>query len=152
MNLVLRREPLSLLDDMYETFANRVGYAMPAPAWGSPAAAWGSPGATRARLDVVEKGDVYEIKVDLPGVKKGDIQIDLNDNHVAISAAARTDREVKDGEVAIYSERQTSQFARSFDLPQPVMEDKADASFEDGVLTLKLPKKKTHTGRRLAIR
>jgi HSP20 family molecular chaperone IbpA len=32
------------------------------------------------------------------------------------------------------------------------MEDKADASFEDGVLTLKLPKKKTHTGRRLAIR
>jgi HSP20 family protein len=105
-----------------------------------------------ARLDVVEKGDVYEIKVDLPGVKKGDIQIDLNDNHVAISAAARTEREVKDGEVAIYSERQTSQFARSFDLPQPVMEDKADASFEDGVLTLKLPKKKTHTGRRLAIR
>ena len=58
MNLVLRREPLSLLDDMYETFANRVGYAMPAPAWGSPAAAWGSPGTTRARLDVVEKGDV----------------------------------------------------------------------------------------------
>lgn len=145
MNLLLRRDPYTLIDDMFDAFSNRA-------LLGGPARLADGGALIRARLDVVERGDVYEIKVDMPGVKKGDIQIDLNDNHVSISAASKVEREVKDDERAIYTERQSAQYARSFDLPLPVMEDKADAVFEDGVLTLKLPKKKAQQGKRLAIR
>jgi HSP20 family protein len=145
MNLLLRRDPYTLVDEMFDAFSNRA--MLNAPARLADGAVL-----TRARLDVVERGDAYEIKVDMPGVKKGDIQIDLNDNHVSISAACKQEREVKDDERAIYTERLTAQYARSFDLPQPVVEDKADAVFEDGVLTLRLPKKKAQQGKRLAIR
>jgi len=145
MNLMLRRDPYSLFDEMYEALANRSGLSL-LPRLTDTATL------TRARLDVVERGDVYEIKLDMPGVKKSDIQIDLNDNHVAISAMSKTERDLKDDERALYSERQMAQYARSFDLPQPVVEDKADAVFEDGVLTLKLPKKMAQQGKRLAIR
>ena len=145
MNLLLRRDPYTLVDEMFDAFSNRAML-------GSPARLADGAALTRARLDVIERGDAYEIKVDMPGVKKGDIQIDLNDNHVSISAASKQEREVKDDERAIYTERQTAQYARSFDLPQPVVEDKADALFEDGVLTLRLPKKKAQQGKRLAIR
>lgn len=145
MNLLLRRDPYTLLDDMFEAFSNRAMLS-------SPARVADGTALTRARLDVLERGDVYEIKVDMPGVKKGDIQIDLSDNHVSISAVSKIEREVNDDERAIYTERQSAHYARSFDLPQPVVEDKADAVFEDGVLTLKLPKKKAQQGKRLAIR
>jgi HSP20 family protein len=145
MNVVMRRDPFSLLDEMYEAFSNRAGY----PLASRPG---DTTGLTRARMDVVERDNIYEIKIDMPGVKKDDIHIDLNDNHVAISATALVAHEVKAGERTLYAERQSSQFARSFDLPQSVIQDKAEARYENGVLTLSLPKKPAPQGHRLAIR
>jgi len=87
-------------------------------------------------LDLEEKDNNYIVTVDLPGMKKSDIKVDLNDNILTISGE-RT-RETK-GE-GKYTERMYGKFQRTFALPTQVNADKIDARFEDGVLRITLPK------------
>ena len=132
MTLVLRR-PYSLLDSMFDAMV---------PESGAP---------TRARLDVIERAERYEVQVDLPGAKKEDIRVDIHENQVRISANSVVSRELKEGDRALRAERQTTQYGRSFELPQAVQEDAAQAAFENGVLTLTLPKREARQGRRLQV-
>jgi len=144
-NLLVRREPFgSLLDEFFNDFFVRAG----APVARSAEL----PSAVRARMDVVDKNDRYEVAVDLPGVKKEDIQVTIEGNRVAIAAETKSEKEVKEGERLIHSERYAASYARSFELPAEVTEQGAEAAFENGVLRLTLPKRATVTGKRLAIR
>ena len=129
MNFVIRR-PYSVLDRMFDAMV--------------PEAAERA----RARLDVIERPERFEVKVGLPGVKKEDIQVDIHENQVRISANSVVSRDLKEGERALRAERQTTQYGRSFELPQAVQEDGAQAAFENGVLTLNLPKREARQGRR----
>jgi HSP20 family protein len=106
---------------------------------------------TRARLDVIERPERFEVKVDLPGAKKEDIRVDIHENQVRISANSVVSRDLKEGDRALRAERQTTQYGRSFELPQAVQEDAAQAAFENGVLTLNLPKREARQGRRLQV-
>ena len=132
MNVVLTR-PYSLLDSMFDARVPESGQA------------------TRARLDVIERAERYDVQVDLPGAKKEDIRVDIHENQVRISANSVVSRELKEGDRALRTERQTTQYGRSFELPQAVQEEAAQAAFENGVLTLTLPKREARQGRRLQI-
>ena len=115
---------------------------------GEPAASFFAP-----RVDIKEKGDHYEITAELPGVKKEDIHITLQDGVLTLQAEThQEDREEKEGKI-IRQERRYGKFMRSFNLGGDVHEDDISASFSDGVLCLKAPKLKEEvpTQRRIEI-
>jgi HSP20 family protein len=146
LSQISRREPSgSLIDELFSDFFNRTGWSVaPRPAE--------LPSAVRARMDVVDKGDKYAISLDLPGVRKEDIHVAIEGARVAVSAEAKGERDVKDGERVIHSERFATSYARSFELPAEVTEDGADAAFENGVLRLTLPKRTQVASKRLSVR
>lgn len=108
-------------------------------AW--PPALWRSRREPAIRLDVSESDAAYTVKAEIPGVKKDDINVSIDGNRVTISAEVRETREAKNGERTICSERYYGGTSRSFTLGQAVNESGAEAKYENGVLTLKLPKK-----------
>jgi len=109
---------------------------------------------SRARMDVLDKGGNFEVKVDLPGIRKDDIQVGIEGARVSINAEPTDASETKDanGDKMLYSERHSTRYARSFELPAEVTEEGADARFEDGVLTLSLRKRAPTVSKRLAIK
>lgn len=131
-----QRDPFSLVDAMFNDWLG----ARAAPAL-----------ATRARLEVTERDNAYEVRAELPGAKRDDITIDVDGAWVSISAKSDAQAERKDGSRVLYTERSQESFARAFELPQPVDAAEANAKFEDGVLTLTLPKKSTPRSTRVAI-
>ncbi|NPA50405.1 MAG: Hsp20/alpha crystallin family protein [Epsilonproteobacteria bacterium] len=88
-----------------------------------------------------ESDDAYYIEVDLPGVKKEDININVHDNILTISGERKLDEERKDDEF-YYIESVYGKFERSFTLPEDADVDNIEATDEDGVLTIKIPKVK----------
>lgn len=87
------------------------------------------------------EGDyAYHIEVDLPGVKKEDIKVEVKDNRVTISGERKTKEEVKEEEY-YRMESSYGKFERSFTLPDNVDAENVSASSNDGVLEVVLPKK-----------
>jgi HSP20 family protein len=140
-----RVDPLGgFFDEFFNDFFQRGGV---------PAARLANaPAVSRARMDVVDKGQAFEVKLDLPGVKKDDIQVSIEGARVAVNAESKESRETRDGDKVLYSERYLTSYARSFELPAEVTEEGADARFEDGVLTLTLPKRVAVASKRLTIK
>lgn len=103
------------------------------------------------RVDVRENPTAYTVLADVAGVKKEDIQVDIEGNEVQISAEVRRENENKEGERVLRAERFLGKTARRFALPQEIDEMKAEARYADGVLELTLPKKTSVAGRRVAI-
>jgi HSP20 family protein len=91
------------------------------------------------RVDLRETDNEYIVEADLPGVKKGDITLQYENQSLTISAKRDETQEVKD-ESYVRRERRYGQFQRSIYVDN-VMDDKIDAKFNDGVLTVTLPKK-----------
>lgn len=103
------------------------------------------------RIDVTEDDGAYKVKADIPGVSKEDIDVSVNDNQVSISAEIRRESTKKEGERQIVTERSYGQAYRSFTLPGAVSSDKANAQYENGVLTLTLPKKNNGSSHKLKV-
>ncbi|PKO36795.1 MAG: heat-shock protein Hsp20 [Betaproteobacteria bacterium HGW-Betaproteobacteria-6] len=103
------------------------------------------------KIDVREQGESYLIHADLPGVKKEDIHVIVDGNQVSISAEVKQEKEVKNGEHILRSERYCGKVSRSFQLGQEIDDGKAVAKFNDGVLELTLPKRTETTSKRLSI-
>ncbi|MGZ3181973.1 MAG: Hsp20/alpha crystallin family protein [Telluria sp.] len=104
------------------------------------------------RVDVSETDDAYQVKCDVPGVKKDDIKVDVSGNRVSITAECRRESDEKDkAGTLLRSERYYGQQSRSFTLDSDIDEARADARYEDGVLTLTLPKKPGNGSRKLPI-
>lgn len=89
--------------------------------------------------DLYEKDDMFVIKAALPGMKADEVKIDATTGAVTISGEYKRDEEVKK-ESYLRRERRYGSFYRSFTLPVEIDAAKAEASFENGVLTVKLPK------------
>jgi HSP20 family protein len=102
-------------------------------------------------MDVVDKGNRYEVLVDLPGVNKQDIQVTVEGARVAIAAESKARNELKDGERLLHVERYSAGYARSFELPAEVTDQGAEAQFENGVLRLTLPKRAAATSKRVEV-
>jgi len=109
------------------------------------------PAAQAIRVEVREDAQAYTVHAEIPGVKKEDIHVSIDNDQIAISAETRNEREVKEGERVLRAERHYGKCYRAFTLGQPVDEDKAQAKYADGVLELTLPKKAAASSKRLTI-
>lgn len=103
------------------------------------------------RIDVKETPEAYTVHAELPGVDKNDISIDIDGATVTLSAERKSEKEVKEGERVLRSERTFGKIARSFTLGQEIDEERVLARYTDGVLDLTLPKRTARAGRRIAI-
>jgi HSP20 family protein len=108
--------------------------------------------APRIRLDVSETDGEYAVKAEIPGVRKEDIDVRIDGRQVTISAETRTEKEEKDGGRMLRQERRQGFASRAFTLSCPVDPARAEASYRDGVLELKLPKAGGSAGQRLSVR
>ena len=90
--------------------------------------------------DIIEKKDGYELQIDLPGVKKEDIQIEIDKGILSISVSISNSSDEEDKKY-IRKERFTGEIKRSFNIGENVDEEDIYASFENGILYLNLPKK-----------
>ncbi|HLS54694.1 MAG TPA: Hsp20/alpha crystallin family protein [Zeimonas sp.] len=135
---------LSVYDPFAEVFPELFrGFVQPSKAQGGDA--------LEIRVEVKESNGEYVVQAEMPGVKKEDINVQVDGNRVSISAEVRRESEKKDGERVLRSERYYGAVARSFSLGSEMDESKAVAKFDNGVLTLTLPKKVAPAAKRLAI-
>jgi HSP20 family protein len=100
------------------------------------------------KMDVKEADGQYLIKAEIPGVKKEDIHLTIDGNRVSISAEVKHEKEEKEGERVIRSERSYGMASRTFSLADEVEQSKVQAKYTDGVLELTLPKKAGSSSRK----
>lgn len=106
----------------------------------------------KMRIDVSENDKAYNVKADIPGVRKEDINVRVVGNMVQIDAETRSEKETRgNGDKVLRSERYYGTISRSFSLGQDVDADKVQAKYADGVLSLELPKKSPAASGRIAI-
>jgi HSP20 family protein len=104
-----------------------------------------------ARIDVAEQNGEYKVLAELPGVKKEDIKVQIEGDQVSITAESKAEREAKEGERVLHSERYYGKFSRSFRLGQDIDEAKVTARYENGILELTLPKKEAVAAKQITI-
>ena len=93
------------------------------------------------KTDVRETETGYDMFVDLPGFKKEDVKLDLQNGYLTITASRNEDRDEKDDQGHyIRQERYTGSCARSFYVGDQIKPEDVKASFKDGILELSLPK------------
>jgi HSP20 family protein len=105
----------------------------------------------RIKMDVKEDDKAYVVHAEVPGVKKEDIQVSIDGNQVSISAEVKREKEEKQGEKVLRTERYYGKVYRAFSLAQDVDQDGARAKYENGVLELTLPKRAASAQRRLTV-
>ncbi|HSD99599.1 MAG TPA: Hsp20/alpha crystallin family protein [Burkholderiales bacterium] len=126
-------------DDLFRGFFVRpVSYDAPA-------------GAAQFRVDVSENEKAYTLRAEVPGVKKEDINVTIDGDTVAISAEVKHEKDVKNGDRVLRTERYYGKLYRAFTLGQAVEEAGTSAKYADGVLELTLPKKAAAQAKRIAI-
>jgi HSP20 family protein len=101
-------------------------------------------------MDLVETEDSLVLKADLPGLREDDVTVEVNDNVLTVSGERRAEHERKeDGYHRV--ERSFGQFSRSVTVPEGIDEDKVTASFNDGVLEVRIPKPEERKPTRISI-
>jgi HSP20 family protein len=144
------RDPFALLRAEFDRIFNEPGWpTLPWPAFrfgGGAEAAW-SPG-----IDVFERDNRLVTKVDLPGLKKEDVKVEVTDGYLAISGERKREEE-KQEEEFYRCEREYGSFYRAVPLPEGVKLEDVKATFADGVLevSVQLPAKQEAKVRKVAV-
>jgi HSP20 family protein len=115
----------------------------------------GAPNGAAARrwvpaMDLVETPDEFVLRADLPGVSEGDVNIELEDNVLSISGERKSEHE-QQSEGYYRIERGSGQFLRSLTLPEGVDAGAVTASFDRGVLEVRVPKPEQRKPRKVSI-
>lgn len=121
--------------------------------FGDPFDIFGSKGLEQFRTDIKDEGDKFVLEADMPGFNKEDIKLDLNNDVLTIKAERHSEHEDKDAKGKyIRCERSYGSYSRQFDV-SGIATDDIRAKYDNGVLTLDLPKKQEvkSEGRRLEI-
>lgn len=150
---VQRRDPFTELQSEFDTVLSRF--------FGAPQSTNGRRSAPYA-VDVLEDENNLYFEVELPGFKRNDVDITLDNNTLTITAE-RTEARAETGKgqsgeksggrrETLLSERRYSYFARSFMLPPTVSSENVDAKLEDGVLFLTLRKREESKPRKIALK
>ncbi len=137
MSNLIRRDPL---DDFFRGF-----FVRPVDFGGQ------TDDAPSVKIDVKEQEQAYLVHAEIPGVKKDDIHVAIEGAVVSVSAERCEDKDVKEGERLLRSERYVGKVSRSFQLAQEIDESQVSAKYTDGVLKLVLPKKAATQARRITI-
>ena len=103
------------------------------------------------RVDVTENENAYVVRAEIPGVRKEDIDVAIDGNQVEISAEVKNEKEAKEGEKVLRTERYYGKVYRAFALGQEVDENATQAKYSDGILELTLPKKASSSAKRITI-
>lgn len=103
------------------------------------------------KVDVEENDKAYTVKAEIPGVKKEDINVQIEGNQVSITAESKQEKDVKENGKVIRSERYYGSLYRSFSLGQDVDQAGATAKYADGILNLTLPKKPSAATKKLTV-
>ncbi len=99
------------------------------------------PATPQATYDLIDEGNQFRVKMDVPGVKKQDININVTDNSLDVSAKHKEESEEKRKNY-LRKERSNVSYYRTLSLPEAVVSDKAKAKLSEGVLEVVLPKVK----------
>jgi HSP20 family protein len=102
-------------------------------------------------LDVYEDKDNVLVKAELPGLKREDIDVSLQDGALVISGERKIEK-VEEGVEVHRQERFYGKFQRALTLPEPVAADKVKADYKDGILTITLPKTEEAKPRKIDVR
>ena len=109
--------------------------------WGKKDPFYGDQGQALMKTDIRDANDHYELDVDLPGVKKEDIKLQLKDGYLTMAATHNADNDQKDENGKyIRRERYVGSVSRSFYVGDAVKEADIHAKYEDGILKLSIPK------------
>ena len=101
-------------------------------------------------MDLVEAGDHFVLKADLPGLREEDVNLEVQDGTLTISGERKAEHEASEsGWYRI--ERSFGSFTRSLTLPERVDASAISAEFKDGVLEVRIPKPEEHKPQRIAI-
>ena len=92
-------------------------------------------------VNIKENADAFMVEVAAPGFEKGDFKIELNLNTLSISSEKKVENETKEGEVFTKREFSYQSFSRSFTLPQIADGDRIEANYQNGILTVLIPKR-----------
>jgi HSP20 family protein len=146
MTQLTRRSPNRTLrnlqrevDSLFDRFFDRSGDDQGTTAVWSP------------RTDLVEKDDAFHLRLDVPGMSKEDISINLQNGTLTVSGE-RTSERTEEGEEYVRVERAFGTFHRTFRLPDAVDEKNIEATYEDGVLTIDVPKTEESTRHQIEIK
>ena len=114
---------------------------------------YGHHAANLMKTDIKEFDDKYEVEIDLPGFKKDEITVELDDGYLTISAAKGLDQDEKEKESGRYirRERYAGACSRSFYVGEGVTEEDIKAEFKHGILTLVVPKPAVEQKKYIAI-
>ena len=141
MNALMNRS--SLFDDIFKDLAPAF-YVR--PLHGDPL-----PTPAQIKVDVKENDKAYTVQAEVPGVSKDEIHVSVEANVVTLRAEIKQEDNQNADEKTLRSERYYGAVSRSFQLPQEVDQTQARAKYDNGVLTLTLPKKAANGSQRLTI-
>jgi HSP20 family protein len=102
-------------------------------------------------VDLAEDEKSFVVTVELPGVKKDDVTVELQDDVLTIRGEKKSEREEKKDR-SHWVERTYGSFSRSFTLPPTAVGEQLTANFKDGVLTIEIPKKEQAKARQISIK
>jgi HSP20 family protein len=108
-------------------------------------------GAFVPAVDLSENDTHYTITVEIPGVQKDDVHVELQDDMLVIHGEKKSEREEKKDR-GRYLERSYGSFSRSFTLPSDADAERLEASFKDGVLTVRMPRREAVKPKQIAIK
>jgi HSP20 family protein len=126
-------EPLREIEDIFERYTRGLSWPLKRGQELISAGDW-SP-----RVDISENDNEFEIRAEIPDVKKEDVKVTVNKGVVTIQGERRQEKEEK-GKKFHRVERHYGNFVRSFTLPDNIDEKKVKASYKDGILNLRIPK------------
>ena len=118
--------------------------------YGWPSYEKDSSAAWTPRVDVTENDDGIIIDMELPGIEKNDVKVEVKDNVLVVSGERKNDREYNEKNFHRI-ERHYGKFERSFGLPETVNPEKVSASYKNGVLTLEMAKTEKAKPREIAV-
>jgi HSP20 family protein len=143
---IVRWEPfreLSALQNEMNRLFNTV-FDTPSPGNGGTMRRW------MPAMDLVESGDHFVLRADLPGMSEDDVKIELEEGTLTISGERKAEHEEKE-EGYYRVERAFGSFSRSLTLPKGINPDAVSASFDRGVLEVRIPKPEERKPRRISI-
>lgn len=103
---------------------------------------YSTPAADRFPVDLYEDKENYFVRAELPGVERNDINVEMIEDYLTIAAARKSNQN---------GQEESFSFSRSVSIPESVQSDKVVAQYQDGVLTVTLPKKEEAKPRKIAV-
>ncbi len=151
MSTVVRWNPMREASDLFNEFDRVLESPLYRARWGMPMRTNDVVGSWSLALDVAEKGDAFIVKASLPGINPEDLNVTLEDNVLTVQGEIRENDDIEE-ETYHIRERRYGSFSRSLRFPVPVNANEIEAAYENGVLTLTVPKAEEVKPKRIEIK